>query len=56
MTGGGPGNSSETISHYIYLLGFNFFRLGYAAAASYLLLIIVTILVVLLIRQFRRGE
>lgn len=56
MTGGGPGNASETISHYIYLLGFKFFRLGYAAAASYLLLIIVSIGVMLLMRQFRERE
>lgn len=56
MTGGGPGNASETISHYIYLLGFKFFRLGYAAAASYLLLIIVSLAVMLLMRQLRERE
>jgi multiple sugar transport system permease protein len=53
MTGGGPGNASETISHYIYQLGFRFFRLGYAAAASYVLLIVFSIVVLFLIRQFR---
>jgi multiple sugar transport system permease protein len=56
MTAGGPGNASETISHYIYLLGFKFFRLGYAAAASYLLLVIVTVIVLFLLRQFRTRE
>lgn len=56
MTAGGPGNASETISHYIYLLGFKFFRLGYAAAASYLLLVIVTILVFILMWQFRTRD
>lgn len=54
MTSGGPGNASETISYYIYLLGFKFFRLGYAAAASYLLLIILSIAVLLLLRRLSR--
>ena len=54
MTSGGPGSSSETISYYIYLLGFKFFRLGYAAAASYLLLIFLSIGVVFLLSRMRR--
>lgn len=56
MTSGGPGTSTETISYYIYLLGFKFFRLGYGAAASYLLLIFLSIAVVLLLRQMSRQE
>lgn len=54
MTSGGPGNASETVSYYIYLLGFKFFRLGYAAAASYLLLIILSIVVVVLLNRLSR--
>lgn len=54
MTNGGPGTATQTISHYIYLLGFKFFRLGYAAAASYLLLILLSIAVPLLLRQFSK--
>jgi multiple sugar transport system permease protein len=54
MTNGGPGTATQTISHYIYLLGFKFFRLGYAAAASYLLLIFLSIVVPLLLRQFSK--
>jgi multiple sugar transport system permease protein len=54
MTNGGPGTATQTISHYLYLLGFKFFRLGYAAAASYLLLIFLSIIVPLLLRQFSK--
>lgn len=54
MTSGGPGNASETVSYYIYLLGFKFFRLGYAAAASYLLLILLSIAVVVLLNRLSR--
>ncbi len=56
MTSGGPGTASETISHYIYQLGFKFFRLGYGAAASYALLILLSIIVVLLLRRLARRQ
>lgn len=56
MTSGGPGTSTETISYYIYLLGFKFFRLGYGAAASYLLLIFLSFVVVFLVRRLRRQQ
>lgn len=54
MTNGGPGTATQMISHYVYLLGFKYFRLGYAAAASYLLLIFLSIAVPLLLRQFSK--
>jgi multiple sugar transport system permease protein len=56
MTSGGPGTATETISYYIYVLGFKFFRLGYGAAASYLLLIFLSIGVVFLLRRMRREQ
>lgn len=56
MTSGGPGTATETISYYIYVLGFEFFRLGYGAAASYLLLIFLSIGVVFLLRRMRREQ
>jgi len=40
LTRGGPGNSSEVISFYIYRHAFMFFDMGYASAASIILLII----------------
>jgi multiple sugar transport system permease protein len=54
MTNGGPGTVTETISYYIYLLGFKFFRLGYGAAASYLLLVVLSIVVVFLLNRLSR--
>ena len=50
-TRAGPGISTETISVYIYNLGFRFWSLGYAAAASFLLLIVVVIVATVLIRM-----
>ena len=34
LTGGGPGNATETITFYVYRYGFRYFHTGYAAAAS----------------------
>ena len=50
LTGGGPGSATETISIYIYLLGFRYARMGYATAMSYLLLILTVILSTIFIR------
>jgi multiple sugar transport system permease protein len=49
-TRAGPGTATETISVYIYNLGFRFWSLGYASAASFLLLIVVVIIATFLIR------
>lgn len=54
LTGGGPGSQTETISYYVYILGFQNFRLGYTAALSILVLIAVSVLITLLWR--RLGE
>jgi multiple sugar transport system permease protein len=53
LTGGGPGNSTETISFYIYQTGYQFFRLGYGAAASFILLVFLAVLLTYLLRMFR---
>jgi multiple sugar transport system permease protein len=42
LTGGGPGNATETISFYIYREGFTYFHIDRAAAASVIMLLIVT--------------
>jgi ABC-type sugar transport system permease subunit len=44
VTGGGPGNVTETISFYTYLQGFKFFSLGYTAAMAFLQLIVITVI------------
>ena len=53
MTGGGPGSSTETISFYIYKVGFQFFRLGYGAAMSFILLIALSVLLTYLLRYLK---
>jgi len=44
VTGGGPGNVTETISFYTYLQGFKFFSLGYTAAMAFIQLIVIIVI------------
>jgi len=51
LTGGGPANTTITMSHYIYNISFKYVpKFGYAAAMSYLILIIVAVLALIQIR------
>ncbi|MCM3712977.1 sugar ABC transporter permease [Alkalihalobacillus oceani] len=43
MTGGGPANATNTIVMYIYETGFQYFRMGRAAAIAWLLFIVIFI-------------
>jgi multiple sugar transport system permease protein len=56
FTQGGPGTSTESISWYVYQLGFKFFRLGYASAVSYLVLIMLSVVATLYVGRFLRGR
>lgn len=56
LTGGGPGSQTETISFYVYQLGFKNFRLGYTAAMSFLVLIGVSVLITILWRRLGERE
>jgi multiple sugar transport system permease protein len=55
FTQGGPGTSTESISWYIYQLGFKFFRLGYASAVSFIVVILLSVLATLYVTRFVRG-
>ncbi len=44
LTNGGPDNATITIGHYLYNVGFRYFKFEYAAALSYILVIIIGIL------------
>ncbi len=44
LTFGGPGNSTQVASFYIYRVGFKQFNLGYAGALSILVLILISVL------------
>jgi multiple sugar transport system permease protein len=52
-TRGGPGTSTETITLYIYTVGYKFFRLGYGAAASFILLILLVVVLTRLLKVLR---
>lgn len=56
MTGGGPGDSTQTINYYIYQNGFKFTKLGYAAAMALLVCIIVIMLVAIYVRSKKKEE
>lgn len=40
LTGGGPGQATETLSLFVYRLGFRFFDIGLAAAASIVMVVV----------------
>lgn len=54
FTQGGPGTSTESVSWYVYQLGFKFFRLGYASAVAYIVVIVLTAVCTLYVRRFIR--
>ena len=54
FTQGGPGTTTETASWYVYRLGFQFFRMGYASAISYLMLIMLSIVATIYVAAFIR--
>ena len=56
MTGGGPANATETLSLYVYQVGFRFFNVGYATAMSFILLVLTTIISNIFISRLRAEE
>lgn len=44
LTGGGPGNATQTYSYFIYITGLKNFNLGYASALAYLLVLVAIII------------
>lgn len=41
LTGGGPGQSTQTISYYIYKVAFSYWKTGESCALAYILLVVV---------------
>lgn len=56
MTGGGPGNSSTVMAHYIYVAGFRYNKMGYASAMSWILLLIIFAVTLVQWKVQRRFE
>ncbi|MDP2791444.1 MAG: sugar ABC transporter permease [Rectinemataceae bacterium] len=54
MTQGGPVNSTNTLVHYIYQYGFQFFKIGYASAVGVILMLLVGIFTLLYFRMLDR--
>jgi multiple sugar transport system permease protein len=56
VTRGGPGDLTESISFFTYVMGFKYFDLGLAAALSVMQLIIIFIMSKVLLSQLSRVE
>jgi multiple sugar transport system permease protein len=56
MTGGGPGTSTTVIAQYIYLTGFRYHKMGYAAAMAWVLLGAIFMVTLFQWRIQRRSE
>lgn len=56
MTGGGPGNATETLVHLIYKTGFRDFEYGLAAAQSVVLFLIILFFSVIQFRVLRHDD
>jgi multiple sugar transport system permease protein len=56
MTGGGPGNATETLSMHVHRLAFRFFDIGQASAAAIVMVVVAGGLALVYARQIVRGE
>ncbi|TRD15033.1 carbohydrate ABC transporter permease [Palleronia caenipelagi] len=56
MTQGGPGSATETLSMYIYQLGFKFWKLPDAAVATFVVMVIAIALVSVYARSILKGD
>jgi multiple sugar transport system permease protein len=55
ITAGTPGGATETVSYFVYRIGFRTFNFGYASAASVVLLAITVITAQTLVKRFFRS-
>lgn len=56
LTKGGPGDSTEVLSLFIYRQSFTFWRMGVGAAASFVSLIIIVVLITLFFKSLNRDQ
>jgi multiple sugar transport system permease protein len=56
MTGGGPGNSTETLNYFVYENAFRFFDMGYASAVGYILMLIMLVMTYIYVRLLLKGS
>jgi len=55
LTGGGPGQATETLSMYVYRLGFQYFDVGLASATAVVMVIVAGLLAVVYALRIVRG-
>lgn len=56
LTGGGPGNATETLSLYVYRLGFRFSDIGLASAAAMFMMVIAGCLAAIYAYHIMKGS
>jgi len=56
LTGGGPGMATETLSMYVYKLGFKFFDVGLASTAAVVMIVVAGILAAIYAVYIIRGR
>jgi ABC-type sugar transport system permease subunit len=56
LTQAGPGQATETLAYYVYILGFKAFDLGYASAVSYVMLAVLASISLVFIWRLERGR
>jgi len=54
LTAGGPGTSTESLNYYLYVQGFRYFTMGYAAAISFVTLILIVVLAKIILGYMER--
>lgn len=55
MTGGGPGNSTETLDLHAYFHAFEYLNVGYGATVAIIMLIIMFVLSIFILRSAQRS-
>lgn len=56
LTKGGPGDTTEVLSLFIYRQSFTFWRMGVGAAASFVSLVIIVVLITLFFKSLNRDD
>jgi multiple sugar transport system permease protein len=55
ITEGGPSNGTVVFPFFVYMQGFRYYNLGYAAALSWLLVVFVSVIAAVLVRLLLKG-
>lgn len=56
MTGGGPGDSTQTLYYYVYQIAFRSLDMGYASAVSWILVLVMGLFAFLYVRTLLGGR